>query len=175
MLNSQGNNSVSFQDGEEKIKKLAETISGLQMIPDSKGQFSCGPKKLEELTGTLKELAKKKIKIDLLQYVSGSEFSKEMRQKFYLNAAFLMRIRCSEKAKQLQEQLNETKKSNSNTSGAQLNIQLEMDFLAECYARVSDEDKETIRTFKDTLEIQILPSYRDWETDRKSTRLNSSH
>ncbi len=164
MLNNQGNNSVSSQDREEKIKNLAETISGLSMASDSKGQFSCGPKKLEELTGTLKELAKKKIKIDLLQYVSGSEFSKEMRQKFYLNAAFLMRIRCSEKAKQLQEQLNETKKSNSNTSGAQLNIQLEMDFLAECYARVSDKDKETIRTFKDTLEIQILPSKKNRAT-----------
>ena len=52
----------------------------------------------------------------------------------------------------------------------------------------SQQDIDTIQDFIDTIDPQqdtpkqvltrlqqLQPEYRDWETDRKSTRLNSSH
>ena len=35
--------------------------------------------------------------------------------------------------------------------------------------RVYDQDSDF------GLQLELAPTYRDWETDRKSTRLNSSH
>ena len=42
---------------------------------------------------------------------------------------------------------------------------------AELKLRLSD----VIKSLPDSEEIRIKADYRDWETDRKSTRLNSSH
>ena len=40
---------------------------------------------------------------------------------------------------------------------------------------VSEQELEYLRDLADNVEGDINCKYRDWETDRKSTRLNSSH
>ena len=40
---------------------------------------------------------------------------------------------------------------------------------------LNNDDTGINKTFENIIENNLLSRYRDWETDRKSTRLNSSH
>ena len=57
---------------------------------------------------------------------------------------------------------------------------LKLEFAPGCFDNIEGLTQEELDAFvKDLQELvesgKILVEYRDWETDRKSTRLNSSH